>query len=113
MAFSPIELNPASARPEERAVARKEQENQVEEKEGTLISASDPDAVAAAVASNRAITLDDRSIEFSYDEELHRVIVKVKSRDTEEVVRQIPPKEYVQFLARFKEAVGVLFDEVA
>ena len=43
-----------------------------------------------------------RTIEFSFNSEADRVVVTVRSEDTEEVVRQIPPADYLKFVARFK-----------
>ena len=42
-------------------------------------------------------------------------MVKIYSSSTEprDVVREIPPEEYQQFAARFRELLGVLFDEQA
>ena len=59
------------------------------------------------------VQLDNgRTIEFSFDPDIERVIVKVKAADGE-VVRQIPPEDYLKFVSRFKELFGVLFDETA
>lgn len=112
MAVSPIEIDGATLRTDPRTVGRKQQDSKPVDRSESAVSASDPASVAAAVAANRAIVIEDRSIEFSYDEEIDRVIVKVRSNDTDQIVREIPPEDYVQFLSRFKEAIGVLFDEV-
>ncbi len=73
----------------------------------------DPNEVAKAVDSNKAVVFGSRSIEFNFDRDANRVIVKVRDLDTEEIVRQIPPEDYLSFVDRFEEAVGLLFDEVA
>ncbi|MCP3979384.1 MAG: flagellar protein FlaG [bacterium] len=54
-----------------------------------------------------------RSAEFSYDESVNRVVVKIYSSANEprEIVRQIPAEEYLAFAARYREMLGVLFDE--
>lgn len=59
------------------------------------------------------IDFGTRSAEFRYDRDLDLVIVKVYTSDTEprEVVRQIPPESYVAFASKFRELLGVLFDE--
>ena len=59
------------------------------------------------------IEVGGRSAEFSYDKDLDRIVVRIYSSETEprEVVRQIPPEEYVAFAARFREMLGLLFDE--
>jgi flagellar protein FlaG len=53
------------------------------------------------------------SIEFTFDSDVNRVVVKVKSAETGEVVRQIPPEEYLRLVARFRELFGVVLDETA
>jgi uncharacterized FlaG/YvyC family protein len=70
-------------------------------------------AVSAALrdGGNR-IALGGHSAEFSYDAELDRVIVRIYSSDVppREVIRQIPPQEYLTFVSRFREMFGVFFD---
>ncbi len=74
----------------------------------------DVEAIASAVESQAVERISGgRTIEFSFDNDTNRVIVKVKSEDSGEVVRQIPPDEYMRFVARFKEMAGILFDEKA
>ncbi len=62
--------------------------------------------------SIQEVIVGDRTIEFSFDDEVGRVVVKVKSKESGEIVRQIPPEDFLAFSARFREMLGVLFDEV-
>ncbi len=74
------------------------------------------DEVRAALGENgERVSISNRTVEFSYDDDLHRVIVKVFSSETDPptVVRQIPPEEYLTFAARFRELQGILFDQQA
>jgi len=59
------------------------------------------------------VALGGRVAEFSYDPQLDRIIVRVKSGagPDGELVRQIPPQEYVNFVSRFREMLGVLLNE--
>ncbi len=75
--------------------------------------AADSALVKAAVEQSGTQVSGDRTIEFSFDQDSQRVVVKVKSADTGEIVRQIPPKEYLQFVAKFRELFGVVLDEQA
>ena len=50
-------------------------------------------------------------IEFEYDKDSGRVIIRVRSEDSGEIVRQIPRDEYLKLTAQFKELAGVLFNE--
>ena len=72
------------------------------------------EAVATALNSGGSkIAFGSHSAEFSYDEKVNRVVVRIYSSDTppREVIRQFPPAEYLAFVTRFREMFGVLFDE--
>lgn len=74
-------------------------------------SGVDPETVVAAIASVGELTTSGgRSISFRYDDKAGRVIARVVSDETGEVIRQIPPQEYLDFVAKFREMVGVFFD---
>lgn len=49
--------------------------------------------------------------EFSYHEKTKRVSIKVIDRDTDEVVREIPPEETLDMLSKMWEISGILVDE--
>ena len=73
-----------------------------------------PEAVIASIdALGGPIRFGSRAAEFSYDADLNLVVVKIFSSATEprEVVRQIPPEDYLAFSARYRELLGLLFDE--
>ncbi len=74
-----------------------------------------PEAVEAALRSiGHRLIVGDRMAEFSFDRELGRVVIRVYSEtQPPEVIRQIPPEEFLRFAAKFRELVGVLFEGVA
>jgi flagellar protein FlaG len=49
--------------------------------------------------------------EFSYHEETKRVSIKVFDKDTEEVIREIPPEEALEMVEKMWELAGLLIDE--
>ena len=49
--------------------------------------------------------------EFSYHEEVNRVSIKILDRETNEVVREIPPEESIKVLEKVYEIAGLLVDE--
>jgi flagellar protein FlaG len=51
-----------------------------------------------------------RSLKFEIDRELNQVVVKVVDKETGEVIRQIPPEEYVEIMKRLQEVNGVFLD---
>lgn len=56
-------------------------------------------------------TLKRTRCEFSYDEATKRVSIKVLDRDTEEVIKEIPPEETLEMVEKMWELVGLLVDE--
>jgi uncharacterized FlaG/YvyC family protein len=81
--------------------------------QGTLEASDTRQAVASALndGGNR-IAFGGHSAEFSYDAEADRVVVRIYSANSQprEVIRQIPPQDYLSFVTRFREMLGVLFD---
>lgn len=53
----------------------------------------------------------NRRLEFSINEDINQVIVKIVDQDSGEVVKQIPPEDVVKVHARIREAIGLLFDQ--
>lgn len=49
--------------------------------------------------------------EFSYHEETNRVSIKVYDKETEEVIREIPPEEALEMIEKMWELAGMLVDE--
>lgn len=49
--------------------------------------------------------------EFSYHEEVNRVSIKIRDRETDEVVREIPPEEAIKVLEKIYEIAGLIVDE--
>lgn len=61
--------------------------------------------------ANRETRLKQTACEFSYDERTNRIAIKVKDKDTDEVIREIPAEETLEMLARIKEQAGLMLDE--
>lgn len=51
------------------------------------------------------------SVNYSIDEATEKVVVKVINKDTEEVVRQIPPDEFLELSARLSNFQSMIFDK--
>ena len=49
--------------------------------------------------------------EFSYHEETKRVSIKVIDKDTEQVIREIPPEQTLEMVQKMWELAGFLVDE--
>lgn len=52
-----------------------------------------------------------RDLKINVDENTGRIIVKVTSKETGKVIREIPPDELLDLAARIEEMTGILFDE--
>jgi len=66
---------------------------------------------AAISKANTKMKFQRTRCEFSYHEETRRVSIKVLDNDTEEVIREIPPEEALEMLAKMWELAGLLVDE--
>ncbi len=55
----------------------------------------------------------DSQVQFSVEEDLDRVVVKVVERDTGELIRQIPSEEVLQAQRFLEEQPGILLEEEA
>jgi flagellar protein FlaG len=49
--------------------------------------------------------------EFSYNEEVNRIYIKVYDKDTNEVIREIPSEESLKAFEKVLEIAGLLVDE--
>lgn len=49
--------------------------------------------------------------EFGYHEETHRVIIKIKDKNTDEVIKEIPSEKALEMLEKAWEIAGILVDE--
>lgn len=52
----------------------------------------------------------NRRLKFDINKEINRIVVKVIDKDTDKVIREIPPSEIQNLLVKVKEAIGLLFD---
>jgi flagellar protein FlaG len=81
-----------------------EQEKEQETKKERQIK----DAISKA---NNKMKFHRTRCEFSYHEETKRVSIKVFDKDTEEVIREIPPEEALEMVEKMWELAGLLIDE--
>ncbi|SOB91392.1 flagellar protein FlaG [Ureibacillus xyleni] len=70
------------------------------------------DKLKQAVDSlNEILEINHNSAKFVYHEGLERYFVQVVNRDTEEVVREIPPKKILDAFYEMQKLVGMIVDE--
>ncbi len=51
--------------------------------------------------------------QFILDRDLNMIIIKIKDKETGEIIRQIPPEVAVKIAKNLQELIGILFDERA
>jgi len=54
----------------------------------------------------------NKRLSFYLNEEIDRVVVKVIDGETDKVIKEIPPQEVQEVVARIQKAIGVLVDEM-
>ena len=53
-----------------------------------------------------------KKLQFVVDHSSHEVIVKVIDKETDKVIKELPPEELQRLHSNLKEAFGLLFDEM-
>jgi flagellar protein FlaG len=54
----------------------------------------------------------NRKLKFYLNEEIGRVVVKVIDAETDKLIKEIPPQEIQELVARIQQAIGVMVDEM-
>jgi uncharacterized FlaG/YvyC family protein len=49
-----------------------------------------------------------KQLNMYYDNDLDRVVITIVNGDSQEVVRQIPSSEFISFMKRFNQCVGLM-----
>lgn len=76
---------------------------------------SEKDATAllerAVAFANSHLKTSKQYLKFEYHDQLNKYYVKVMNEETEEVVREIPPKKLLDMFAAMADAMGILIDK--
>jgi flagellar protein FlaG len=54
----------------------------------------------------------NRKLQFVVDQRSNEVIIKVIDKETDKVIKELPPEELQRLHSTLKEAIGQLFDEM-
>jgi flagellar protein FlaG len=84
---------------------------QIKETEGSMMPVSEKFIIEAIEKANKAIDGARTEFRFSVHEKTHLISVKVLDKDTQEVIREIPPEKVLDMVARMWELAGVIVDE--
>jgi flagellar protein FlaG len=60
---------------------------------------------------NKGVQEIHERLSFSFHEKTKRIIVKIVNSDTNEVIREIPPKDAIKLLEHIQDFLGLLVDE--
>ena len=91
------------------AEKRVEAAKNVQEKIRKSQSAVDPQKYLDDIL--RFTSLFNRKLKFSVNNELQQVVVKVVDRETDKVIKEIPPEALQRLHERMQEVMGLLIDE--
>ncbi len=84
---------------------------QVVEQDDRETSASEQHIKSEISKANNKLRYHNTKCEFGYHEETRRVTIKVLDKDTEEVIREIPPEKTLEMIEKMWELAGFLVDE--
>lgn len=96
-----IRITHAEAQDRARRVVEKLQEQQ-----------PTPDDIRRSVEELRSVSRNyNKRLSFSLNEELGQMVVKVIDRNTDKVIKELPPAELQRAHIRIRQAIGLLLDE--
>ena len=80
--------------------------------EGKDLKEVSPEKVQDALSEiNKKIAPTQTECSFKYHEKTHRISITVKDKETDKVIREIPPEKTLDMLAKTLELAGILVDE--
>ncbi len=60
---------------------------------------------------NKTLQVSNFKLQYNYHEESNRIGIKVLDKETDEVIREVPPEQVLEMVAKIKEAVGLVIDQ--
>lgn len=88
----------------------REEENQI--KEEKVLSLEPAKTREFAEALNRLFQAFNLELRLTVHEPTREIIARIVNRQTGEVIREIPPERFLDMIAKLREMVGVLLDEI-
>jgi flagellar protein FlaG len=80
--------------------------------EGKELKDVSPEKVRDALSEiNKKIAPTMTECSFKYHEKTHRISITVKDKETDKVIREIPPEKTLDMIAKTLELAGLLVDE--
>ncbi|GAB2719740.1 flagellar protein FlaG [Paenibacillus thermoaerophilus] len=95
---------------EEQSSLNAKQLKQAEQK-GEHLSVGQEHLVKAIEKAIEAVKGHLTSLDFSIHDQTKEIMVKVKDKETGEIIREIPPEKTLDLLAKLQEMAGLFVDE--
>jgi flagellar protein FlaG len=94
--------------------ALKEGTDTVTSKQTASQQKSKPQVIQSATTDLQRIgQIFNKRLQFEVDQNSNQVIVKVIDKETDKVIKEIPPEELQRLSKHIKQAIGLLYDELA
>ncbi|TMW72381.1 flagellar protein FlaG [Alteribacter natronophilus] len=74
-------------------------------------TAGKEEVLEKAEALNQMLEAQDKAYRFNIHEDLNRTYVAVVDRNTEEVIKEIPPEKFLDMVSAMLEFAGIIIDE--
>ena len=86
-------------------------QNQIQEQvaDGKKVAQSTIDNTISE--TNSKIKMSNTQLQYSIDEETQRISIKIIDKDTEKVIREVPPEETLEAIKKIWEIAGIIVDE--
>jgi uncharacterized FlaG/YvyC family protein len=82
----------------------------VKENETEVRVLTENDLAKLIEALEKGIQQFNRRLKFDINKEINCIVVKVIDKDTDKIIREIPPAEIQNLILKIREAIGLLFD---
>ena len=121
MAHEALRINPGDAQAVVPAPAKKPPASQADAtrtpKQDSVIEVKqkfDPDQLEQITKElNDNFRIFNTALSFSVDDNTGTTVIRILDRDTDKVIREIPPDELLQLAAKLTEVLGRLVDKTA
>jgi flagellar protein FlaG len=88
------------------------QTGSTEIQEKTITNTTNESQIRNAIENaNKKLKFTRTKCELTYHEDINRVAIKVIDKETEEVIREIPPEETLELVKKLWEMAGIIIDE--
>lgn len=109
LAANQLSLRPKQ--PETQIKVRSMQNNKSENAGAESQSISKDELIKAVESANEKMKARSSNLVFTIDESTDRIVAKIVDSETQEVIREIPPKSFLEFVKKFDELRSLLFEK--